>query len=98
MSSDSAMGTGFAGLFNRSLGVEESMSWVVVAMMFGGWRRSLKDARVSAEAWERSADRTQPECLFLWDAFLSFVVGAHSTLSRSSFLGRNTQNIGDVSC
>lgn len=61
MSSDLAMGTGFAGLFNRSLGADESMGWVVVAMMFGGWRRSLKDARVSAEAWERSADRTQPE-------------------------------------
>lgn len=58
MGCDLAMGTGFVGLFNRSLGVEESMGWVVAVMMFGGWRRSLKDARVSAEAWERSTDRT----------------------------------------
>lgn len=91
------MGTGFVGLFNRSLGVEESLGWVVVAMMFGGWRRSPKDAQISAEAWERSADWTQLECLFLRDAFLSFVVNAHSTLSRSSFFRVTHSKHGDAS-
>lgn len=46
------------GFLIGHLGLRERLGWVVVAMMVGGWCRSLKDAQVSAEAWERSPDRT----------------------------------------
>lgn len=45
--------------------------------MSGGWCPSLKDARVSLQPWERSANGKQQDGLFFRETVFSFVVFTH---------------------